>query len=183
VCAPYFINLNNNTFKLKTILFLVPLHSQQKRTEKVISNYLFEVFRALVRSVEWSSVWGWFSWLCTRSPTASMFWTVRVVRGRPLTGARSMDPIVRNRFWKSSTPHLLHFLFGNSLINYFIPYFFDFQTFFMVALCNRADHYIFALLFLSIYLLFLSYFASPNLSGHRLDVYHTLTHAMALVRI
>jgi len=28
----------------------------------------------------------------------------------------------------------------------------------MVALCNRADHYIFALLFLSIYLLLLSFF-------------------------
>jgi len=50
-----------------------------------------------------------------------------------------------------------------------------------VALCNRADHYIFALSFLSssIYLLF----SSPNLSGRRLDVYHTLTHGVALVRI
>jgi len=48
----------------------------------------------------------------------------------------------------------------------------------MVALCNRADHYIFALLFLSssIYLLF----SSPNLSGRRLDVYHTLTHSANL---
>jgi len=76
-----------------------------------MSNYLFEVFRALVRSVE-RCVWGWFSWLCTRSPTASTF---SAVRGRPLLGAHSMDPIVRNRFWKSSTPRLLHFLFGNSL--------------------------------------------------------------------
>ena len=49
----------------------------------------------------------------------------------------------------------------------------------MAALCNRADHYIFALLFLSIYLLFfLAY-----LSGRRLDVYHTLTHGVDLVRI
>ena len=31
----------------------------------------------------------------------------------------------------------------------------------------------------SIYLLF----SSPNLSGRRLDVYHTLTHGVALVRI
>ena len=54
---------------------------------------------------------------------------------------------------------------------------------FMVALCNRADHYIFALLFLSpsIYLSF--FYSSPNLSGRRLDVYHTLTHGVALVRI
>jgi len=53
----------------------------------------------------------------------------------------------------------------------------------MVALCNRADHYIFALLFLSIYLLLLlSFFSSPNLSGRRLNVYHTLTHGVALVQ-
>jgi len=52
--------------------------------------------------------------------------------------------------------------------------------FVMAALCNRAGHYIFALWFLSsIYLLF----SSPNLSGRRLDVYHTLTHGVALVRI
>ena len=28
-----------------------------------------------------------------------------------------------------------------------------------------------------------SFFPSPNLSGRRLDVYHTLTHGVALVRI
>jgi len=49
----------------------------------------------------------------------------------------------------------------------------------MVALCNRADHYIF-ILFLSFFFLF---FSSPNLSGRRLDVYHTLAHGVALVRI
>ena len=31
-------------------------------------------------------------------PTASTFSAVRVVRGRPLPGAHSMDPVVRNRF-------------------------------------------------------------------------------------
>ena len=50
---------------------------------------------------------------------------------------------------------------------------------FMVALCNRADHYIF-ILFLSSFFLF---FSSPNLSGRRLNVYHTLAHGVALVRI
>ena len=34
-------------------------------------------------------------------------------------------------------------------------------------------------LLLSIYL----FFSSPNLSGRRLDVYHTSTHGVALVRI
>jgi len=48
----------------------------------------------------------------------------------------------------------------------------------MVALCNEADHYIFIL-----FLLLLSFFSSPNLSGRRLDVYHTLAHGVALVRI
>ena len=47
----------------------------------------------------------------------------------------------------------------------------------MVALCNRADHYIFILFLLS------SFFSSPNLSGRKLDVYHTLAHGVALVRI
>jgi len=49
----------------------------------------------------------------------------------------------------------------------------------MVALWDRADHYIFALWLLSS-IFFLS---SPNLSGRRLDVYHTSTHDVALVRI
>jgi len=40
----------------------------------------------------------------------------------------------------------------------------------MAALCNRAGHYIFALWFLSYFFFF---FSSPNLSGRRLDVYHT----------
>ena len=48
-------------------------------------------------------------------------------------------------------------------------------TIIMVALCNRADHYIF--------MLFLSFFSSPNLSGRRLDVCHTATHGVALVWI
>ena len=50
----------------------------------------------------------------------------------------------------------------------------------MVALCNRADHYIFMLFLLSSFFFFIS---SPNLSGRRLDVYHTLAHGVALVRI
>ena len=40
----------------------------------------------------------------------------------------------------------------------------------MAALWNRAGHYIFALWFLSSI-----FFSSPNLSGRRLDVYHTST--------
>ena len=54
----------------------------------------------------------------------------------------------------------------------------------MAVLWNRAGHYIFILWFLllSIYLsIFL--FSSPNLSRRRLDVCHTSTHGVALVRI
>ena len=47
----------------------------------------------------------------------------------------------------------------------------------MAALRSRCGHYIFALWFL------LSFLSSPNLSGRRLDVYHTSTHGVALVRI
>ena len=42
----------------------------------------------------------------------------------------------------------------------------------MVALCNRADHYIFMLLFV----LLSSFFSSPNLKRHRLEVCRTSTH-------
>jgi len=51
----------------------------------------------------------------------------------------------------------------------------------MVAVWNRADHYIFILWFLSIF--YLSLFSSPNLSGRTLDVYHTSIHGVALARI
>ena len=34
MCASYFANLNNNTFRLKTLLFFVYLRSQQNRTKK-----------------------------------------------------------------------------------------------------------------------------------------------------
>jgi len=43
----------------------------------------------------------------------------------------------------------------------------------MAALCNRASHYIFALWFLLLLSIYL--FSSPNLSGCRLDLYHTST--------
>jgi len=51
----------------------------------------------------------------------------------------------------------------------------------MVALWNRADHYIFMLWF--VLLLLSSLFSSTNLSRRRLDVCHTSTHGVALVRI
>ena len=48
----------------------------------------------------------------------------------------------------------------------------------MAALRSRCGHYIFVL-FLSFFL----FFSSPNLSGRRMDVYHTSTHDVVLVQI
>jgi len=48
----------------------------------------------------------------------------------------------------------------------------------MAALRSRCGHYIFALWFL-----LSSFFPSPNLSSRTLDVYHTSTHGVALVRV
>ena len=59
------------------------------------------------------------------------------------------------------------------------PIYWLFLLFVMAALCNRAGHYIFALWFLSSSF----FFSSPNLSGRRLDVYHTSAPGVALVRI
>jgi len=49
VCAPYFVNLNNNTFKLRMLLFFVHLRSKQKRTEKVISTY--QIYTAAISTL------------------------------------------------------------------------------------------------------------------------------------
>jgi len=60
--------------------------------------------------------------------------------------------------------------------------YFSSKVLIMVALCNRADHYIF-ILFLLLSSSSFFFFSSPNLSGRRLDVYLTLAHGVALVRI
>jgi len=57
----------------------------------------------------------------------------------------------------------------------------DLVSLFIAALWNRAGDYIFALWFLSFFLSF--FLSSLNLSGRRLDVYHTSTHDVALVQI
>ena len=69
--------------------------------------------------------------------------------------------------------------------------------FIMAALCNKAGHYIFVLFLMvacpcgigqtiifssfGFFLLSSFFFSPPNLSGHRLDVYHTYTHGVACV--
>jgi len=51
----------------------------------------------------------------------------------------------------------------------------------MAALRSRCGHYIIVLWFLSSF--FFLFYSLPNLSGRRLDVYHTSTYGLALVRI
>ena len=53
------------------------------------------------------------------------------------------------------------------------------KVFVMAALRSRCGHYIFACWFLSS----IFFFSSPNLNVRKLDVYHTSTHGVALVRI
>ena len=53
---------------------------------------------------------------------------------------------------------------------------------FMVALWNRETIYIFMLWFVLSFFFFI-FFSSPYLSRRRLDVCHTSTHGVALVRI
>ena len=138
MCALYFVKVNKNSFQLKTLLFFVQLRSQQKRTEKVISNYHiyschFDIVILRVAIINNAQN------VCLQrrhrltDDASTPRW-----RGsrRPLPGARSMDLVDRNRFRKSSTPRLLHFLFENSLINSVIPYFFDSQTFFINILLS-----------------------------------------------
>jgi len=63
------------------------------------------------------------------------------------------------------------------------PYVRLLRPFVMAALCNRGPLYFCPVM--SIFYLYLSifFYSSPNLSGRRLDVYHTSTHGVALVRI
>ena len=140
MCAPYFVKVNKNSFQLKTLLFFVHLRSQQKRTEIVISNYHIYschfdiIFRAaIISNVQNGRLQH------QHRPTDDAF--TRRWRGsqRPLPGARSMDLVDRNRFRKSSTPRLLHFLFENSLINRVTPYFFDSHTFFINILLSFVN--------------------------------------------
>ena len=115
--------------QLKTLLFFVHLRSQQKRTEKVISNYhiyscYFDIVILRVAIINNAQ-----NVCLQRRHRLTDDASTRRWRGsqRPLPDARSMDSVDRNRFRKSSTPRLLHFLSENSLINRVTLYFFDSQ--------------------------------------------------------
>jgi len=113
--------------------------------------------------------------------------STRVERSAAARNVCTLSVYISQTSEDSSLPALLHLTvcvvpeqwllsFSNTLIVR-VTYLFATQ-FIMVALCNRADHNIFML-----FLLLSFSFSSPNLSGRRLDVYHTLAHGVALVRI
>ena len=80
------------------LLVFAHLRSQQKRTEKVITNYLFEVFRALVRSVEWSGVSGVDSPGSLPGPhSVNVLSSARRAR-TSTTGCLFNGPVVHSRF-------------------------------------------------------------------------------------
>jgi len=70
----------------------------------------------------------------------------------------------------------LHLCFSLFYLSLCIYYKFMY-VFIMAALCNRAGHIYFHPVVSS------SFFSSPNLSGRRLDIYHTSAHGVALVQI
>ena len=90
-----------------------------------------------------------------------------------------------NRFWHSVSSSQSDTSTDKNNVNSALKSVFNIikLKFLIVALCNRADHYIFMLWFVLSSFFLLSFFSSPNLSGRRLDVYHTLAHGVALVRI
>ena len=68
---------------------------------------------------------------------------------------------------------------SNGSLTYYMP------RIFMCIIIIMAPYVMGDIIFLScgFYLLLLSFFSSPNLSHRRLDVCHTLTHGVAIVRI
>jgi len=125
MCAPYFVKVNKNSFQLNTLLFFVHLRSQQKRTEKVISNYHIYSCHFDIVILRVAIISNAQNVCLQRRHRMTDDASTRRWRGsqRPLPGASSMDLVDRNRVRKSSTPRLLHFLFENSLINRVTPYF------------------------------------------------------------
>ena len=127
MCALYFVNLNKNTFSLKNAFFLCSFTAKENRKSHLkLSNLQCCHFGSVILRVAIINNAQNIRLQRRHKPTDDAASTRRW-RGsqRPVPGFRSMDPVVRNRFRKSSTPRLLHFLFGNFLINRVTAYFFD----------------------------------------------------------
>ena len=59
MCAPYFVNLNNNTFQVKTLLLLADLRAAQACQYLIYSEADFEVFRpaGATRCMDGGEIW------------------------------------------------------------------------------------------------------------------------------
>jgi len=88
------------------LLFFVHLCSQQKRTEKVISNYQIYSCHFDIVILRVAIISNAQNVCFQRRHRLTDDASTRRWRGsqRPLPGARSMDLVDRNRFRKSSTP-------------------------------------------------------------------------------
>ena len=148
---------------------------ETQKTENINFTWFQHDFQPLTRRgiSLWTDAIRCQSWLISKQPNVSRLMWVScfiTVRGRELLCSAKFS--WRSGQWCTILPEeYLHQI----LYYYYIII--------MVALCNRADHYIFILFLSSFFLLLLLFFSSPNLSGRRLDVYHTLAHGVALVRI
>jgi len=134
----------------------------------------------------------WLWGIYTRCSWQCMFLSVGLVQctvsprahGRPERLGnvirRFHGPSQTVQIWQAGVSVLLQTF--DSSVNQVLVICWDFwwvDELFMVALCNRADH----IYFHAVICCCSSFFSSPNLSGRRLDVYHTSTHGVALVRI
>jgi len=100
MCAPYFVNINKNSFQLKTLLFFVHLQPQQKKTDKVILSYhIYSChFDIVILRVAIISNAQNVCLQCRHGLTDDVSTRRRRGAQRPLPGARSMDLVDRNRF-------------------------------------------------------------------------------------
>jgi len=102
--------------------------------------------------------------------------------------AYSLSNICTKNYWNRTT--IAEIIIGGWVVS-FLRHSVYWSLLVMAALHGRWGHYIYGrpvyaadadIIFLSCGF-FLLFYSSPNLSGRRLDVYHTSTHGVALVRI
>ena len=90
MCAPYFVNLNNASVKNAIILCSFTFTAKENRKTH-LQLFVWGIRSSRETCRVQRCVWGWFSWLCARSPTASTFSAVRVVRAPPMAPGRGQQ--------------------------------------------------------------------------------------------
>jgi len=97
VCAPYFVNLEKQHFSVKTLLFLVHLRSQQKRTESHLQLSNLQCFHLDI--------------VILRAAVISNVQNARLLRRRRPTNDASTRRygVVYNRLVQQTMTHLLRY--------------------------------------------------------------------------